>query len=66
MHTYKKKKIHITYICMWKERERGSTKNLGDVFETFVDPFHLGCHGGSKTNATDVSRNGTIWGSKRQ
>ena len=39
-----------------RERERGITKYLGNEFETFVDPFHPGCHGGSsktRTNATE-------------
>lgn len=41
--------MHI-YVC----GEGGITKNLGDEFETFVDSFHLGGHGRSKTNATDA------------
>lgn len=27
--------------------DREITEDLGNVLETFVDPFHLGCHGGN-------------------
>lgn len=49
-------------------KDRNITKNLSNiVFETFVNPFDLGCHGGMITSSLTVAyKDDTMWKQKKK